>query len=219
MILPRIVTACEAQGLAVFGALNPRHRPVQQFDGGTLILLGATGRFWPIFKTSPEAGDGGPDPIDRWSQRVIGAIASELGAEVLFPFGGPPYSPFINWALASGRAFSSPTGLLVHDQVGMMLSYRGALHFEDELDIPDPPLTSSPCHDCKGQPCATACPVGAMNETGSFAVADCHAFLDSPKGGECMHKGCIARRACPLSSGAERNPEQSFHHMRYFHAK
>jgi hypothetical protein len=219
MTLPRIEAMATGHGLAVFGCLHPARTSVQLLDSGTLILLGTTGAFWPIFSASPEGTDGTSDPIDRWSTRVISDMAQDLQAKALFPFGGPPYAPFINWALASGRAFSSPTGLLVHDQVGMLLSYRGALHFDHEFDIPAPPLTTSPCSTCTDQPCTHACPVGAMNATGQYSLHDCHSHLDSPKGSDCMQLGCIARRACPLSCGANRNPEQSFHHMRYFHAK
>ncbi len=219
MTLARIEALAASHGLAVLGCLHPARTPVQMLTTGSLVLLGATGTFWPVFKASPEAADGDPDPIDRWSARVIGAMARELQAEALFPFGGPPYAPFINWALASGRAFSSPTGLLVHDAVGMMLSYRGALHLGEEIDLPAPPLARSPCLDCADQPCTTACPVGAMTAQAPYAVQTCHSHLDSPKGSDCMQLGCIARRACPLSSGANRLPEQSSHHMRYFHAK
>ena len=79
--------------------------------------------------------------LTRWTAgpaRVIGQMARDLGAEAHFPFGGPPYAPFIDWALKSGRTFSSPVGALVHDTVGMMISFRGALHFADEFDIPEP---------------------------------------------------------------------------------
>jgi hypothetical protein len=59
---------------------------------------------------SPQATefrDGRPDPIDRWSRRVIGHMACDLGAKALFPFGGPPWHPFIAWAkrrAAPGKA-------------------------------------------------------------------------------------------------------------------
>ena len=67
----------------------------------TLLLLGpAEPGFWPHLKTQGEWGS--EDPVDRWSRRVIGQVACDLGAKALFPFGEPPYHPFYRWALKSG---------------------------------------------------------------------------------------------------------------------
>lgn len=209
----RVEQAAQAAGLIVMGALHPRVVQAKQLDSGTLILLGTAGAFWPVLKAAPEWG--GPDPVDRWSTRVIEQMAQELGARAHFPFGGPPYAPFIDWALKSGRAFSSPVGALVHDTVGMLISYRGALHFAEEFDIPEA-KGASPCTTCPA-PCATACPVEALNTREFYNVAACHDHLNTPEGQSCMTGGCLARLACPLSAGAERDPEQSAHHMRAFH--
>ena len=32
---------------------------------------------WEVFSGSPEASDGRPDPLDRWSRRVIGNLAAD----------------------------------------------------------------------------------------------------------------------------------------------
>lgn len=202
-------TAAEAAGLIVMGALHPD-------EGGTLILLGAGPAFWPIFQAAPEAQDGAPDPVDRWSARVIGALTGQFDARAVFPFGGPPYAPFIRWALESGRAFHSPVGMLVHDKVGMMISYRGALHLPRRIALP-PATAPSPCTTCAGQPCTTACPVGALSGSHAYDLEACHSYLDSPPGQDCMANGCAVRRACPVSAGAGRSPDQSAHHMKAFH--
>ena len=123
----RVTDAASAVGLLVMGALHPAHTDANQLTGGTLVLVGAGTAFWPVFSASDEAHDSMPDPIDRWSTRVVNNLASTFAATPLFPFGGPPYAPFIDWALKSGRAFQSPTGMMVHDTVGMMISYRGAV--------------------------------------------------------------------------------------------
>lgn len=201
--------AVSAAGLIVMGALTPE-------AGGTLILIGAGPEFWPVFRASPEFRDGEPDPIDRWSARVIGGLADALGADARYPFGGPPHQPFVRWAIESGRAWQSPTGMLVHDRVGLMISYRGALHFADRLALPAAPA-ASPCDGCPGKPCLTACPVDALGAGHGYDVAACHGFLDTIAGRDCMGLGCAVRRACPVSVGAGRQPEQSALHMRAFH--
>ncbi|WP_323775783.1 ferredoxin [Leisingera sp.] len=216
---PEIDAAARQAGLAVCGALHPARQPVKALAGGTLVLLGTAGAFWPVFKTSPEHKDGAPHPVDRWSERVVGALAEDLGGKAHFPFGGPPYTPFVNWALASGRFFTSPSQMMVHDLAGMLISLRGALHFEQEIDIPPPPLAESPCRSCPFRPCLSACPAGALADGGPYNLAACHDYLDTPDGGGCMTGGCLARRACPLSRNAGRDPQQTAHHMRHFHPR
>ncbi|MEW2915489.1 ferredoxin [Ruegeria sp. ANG10] len=209
----RVEQAAQQAGLIVMGALHPHRVDAKQLDRGTLILLGAGQSFWPTLKSAPEWQ--GDHPVDRWSTRVVGQLARDLGAEAHFPFGGPPYAPFIDWALKSGRTFSSPVGALVHDTVGMMISYRGALHFNEEFTIPEVPGTS-PCINCPA-PCTQTCPVGALNRDSFYDVEACHTHLSTVAGQTCMTGGCLARMSCPLSVGAGREAEQSAHHMKAFH--
>lgn len=198
--------------LDVYGAWHPAGHDA---PGGvqTLVLLGPhEPGFWAHFSTSPEYLDGQPDPLDRWSSRVIGALATQLSCQAFFPFGGPPYQPFIKWAQDSGRAHISPVGLLVHDKAGLMVSYRGALGFTQKLALPDTP--ENPCTSCETQPCRNACPVDALKGD-SYDVAACKADLDRPEN-DCMTKGCAARRACPVSQAYGREEAQSAFHMAAF---
>ena len=95
-------------------------------------IWGPSRRFWDILTTAPEFS--APDhPVDRWSARVITALAEQVRARAIFPFGGPPYAPFPDWARRSGRAWNSPVGMLVHDTAGLLLSYRGALAFSGSI--------------------------------------------------------------------------------------
>lgn len=182
-------------------------------EGGQLMLLGPDEpRFWPAFQQMPEWQDGKEDPMDRWSARVITDWAKDLGGEALFPFGGPPYQPFYTWAVDSGRTWPSPVQFLVHDQAGLMVSFRGAIR------LPQPVAhgaTSKPCDSC-AQPCTIACPVGALTDKG-YDTDACHAYLDTVAGKECMTKGCLVRRACPVSQRFGRDSDQSAYHMGRFH--
>lgn len=157
--------------------------------------------------------DGAADPLDRWSTRVIGALAGRLDATALFPFGGPPWPPFIAWAKRGG-AWSSPVGLLVHERRGLMASWRGALALRGRLALP--PAGRRPCDAC-ARPCAVACPAGALTETG-YDVAACHAWLDTAAGSACMTRGCAVRRACPVGAGLRVEAQSAFH-MAAFHGR
>ena len=197
--------------LSIFGAFHAT--PDDGCPAGTMVLLSPLEPgFWAHLQNQPE--NHGPDPIDRWSTRVIGTLANTLGGTAHFPFGGPPYAPFIRWAERTGRAWPSPVGMLVHDTAGMMISIRGAVLLPDLLDLPQPPSTS-PCTNC-AQPCLTTCPVGALGPQ-PYDVPACHSYLDSPEGTECLSHGCLVRRACPVSRSYGRDLTQSAHHMRHFH--
>jgi epoxyqueuosine reductase len=177
----------------------------------SVVLLGPREPgFWPHLKAQPEWA--GEDPVDRWSRRVIGRLACDLGGKARFPFGGPPYDPFYAWALRTGRFWASPVRLLVHKTQGMLVSLRGALVLPARMDLP---ALASPCEGC-AQPCLTACPVGALGLAG-YDVGACHSLLDSPEGAECLGAGCLVRRACPVSQGYARLAEQSAYHMGRFH--
>ena len=178
------------------------------------ILIGAGPQMWPAFTTSLEYRDGAPDPLDRWSKRILNALATERGWATAYPSDGPPYAPFIAWALATKRFWQSPSGMLVHDVAGLMVSIRGAFLTETAQTQP---AAASPCDSCSKQPCATACPVDALSAKHGYNVAACHAYLDTEAGQDCLTKGCKARRACPVSQSFGRDPAQSAFHMRSFH--
>ncbi len=179
-------------------------------EGQTITLIGPDEpRFWAVFTASPEYQDGTPDPMDRWSARVIGEVAKALDAEALFPFGGPPYAPFYSWAVASGRFWPSPIGFLVHDEVGLFASFRGAIRWHTPAKVG---TATQPCLTC-ASPCKTACPVGAFND--GYDVTACKAHVTSPAGADCRNNGCLARRACPVGRG-RRLPVQSAFHMEAF---
>lgn len=204
----RITAALPPLGLILMGEVQ-RGDPAPE----TLFLLGCGPDFWPIFTRSAEYGDGAPDPLDRWSHRVLTDLAAQIGARVEFPFGGPPYAPFLRYALDSGQSHTSPVGMLVHEQAGMMISFRGALILPGIHDIPA--ASPSPCDPCP-RPCASACPVGALSATAPYDVTACKNHLQSDAGTECRTGGCLVRRACPISARFGRDPAQSGFHMEAF---
>lgn len=205
--LDAISDMASAEFLEPLGALHE--------DGETLVLLGPREPgFWAHVTSSPEFSDGAPDPLDRWSERVISALAERLDARAAFPFQKDPYLPFYSWALSTGSLWSSPVQLLVHGRQGLMVSIRGALIVPER--IPLPAREPSPCEACATQPCRTACPVDALTEAG-YDVDACHAYLNTPDGADCLQNGCQVRLSCPVSASYGRLRVQSAYHMAQFH--
>ena len=116
-LIETVFSAIERAGLVPRGAfkLEDGERVAELADMRSIVLAGMVGREgWNAFAASPEAGDGFADPLDRWSRRLIEALAHELGGRALFPFGGPPFLPFQRWAQRAEPVHSSPIGLLIH---------------------------------------------------------------------------------------------------------
>ena len=182
----------------------------------TIVLVGMAGREgWDAFSASPEASDGLADPLDRWSRRVIEALAGKLSGRALFPFGGPPYLPFQQWARRAEPVHASPIGILIHPRYGLWHAYRGALGFREALAVPQPAAAPSPCESCIGRWCLSACPVGAFSAAG-YDVAACAGHLRNAAGADCMGFGCRARRACPVGADHAYGPDEANFLMRAF---
>lgn len=213
MSLELIQDLASAHNLTSFGALHTT--PDDGLGTGTIVLLGpGEPGFWDHVTATPEFQDNAPDPIDRWSTRVISGIAQACGGTPLFPF-GKPARPFIGWALRSGQAFVSPASILVHAHVGLFVSYRGAIFLSEKLALADP--APNPCDTCADKPCLTACPPRAISNTG-YDLPRCHTFLDTNEGERCRSQGCEVRRSCPLAQNYPRIDAQSAYHMKVFHS-
>jgi hypothetical protein len=209
-----------ALGLAVRGAFHPA---VDEFDAwmpgvhvGTMVLLGFTGgEQWQHFARSAEAADGDPDPLDRWSRRLIGLLAREFHALHFYPNGASPQLPFQRLAARCEPVHSSPLGLLIHERWGLWHAYRGALGLPDVLALPARPRPPHPCESCDGKPCLSGCPVSAFGG-GAFDVKACVDHVRGAAGDECRLSGCLARRACPIGAEHRYSPEQQAFHMSAF---
>ena len=216
-----IVAAVEAEGLANRGEFHVvADDAVPPFEDGapaaTLVVVGNTGpRMWAVFAASEEANDGAPDALDRWSRRVVSRLAKSLGGAAHFPFGGPPYLPFIRWAQRAGPVYPSPIGPLVHPDYGLWHAYRGAIAFREILDLPPRDDRSSPCETCTERPCLSTCPVGAFSADG-YDVERCVTHIAGRSGTACLETGCLARHACPVGRDAAYTAPQAAFHMRAF---
>jgi len=206
-------------GLTGLGTIRATPQQGAPEGVGAIVLLGLSREGWGVFTQSPEFADGAPDPLDRWSSRVIGALGMATGAEALFPFGGPPYQPFMRWASATRRMWPSPLGMSVHDEHGLWMSFRGALGFAALEGIPEPAPAPRPCDTCTTRPCLKACPVDAFTGEGEgtrYDVEACAAHVRSPEGAACRQRGCLARRACWIGQDRVPEPARAAFHMGAF---
>jgi hypothetical protein len=221
--LEALATRLTAHGLHLRGGFHPEPDDgVPALPTGaavaTLVLIGNVGSgLWPVFSRSPEAKDGAPHPLNRWTGRVLTGIAAEVDATPLFPFGAPPYLPFQRWAMRAEPVAPSPLGILIHPDHGLWHAYRGALAFAERLPLLPRIDRPHPCDSCADRPCLSACPVDAFTGRG-YDVPTCIGYIDGPAGSECMGGGCLARRACPVGGQHRHDPAQAAFHMRAFRA-
>ena len=203
--------------LDIFGAFHPAPQDATPAGTKTLLLLGPhEPGFWQNFTTTSEYLDHKPDPLDRWSKRILAPWAKAHNAMALFPSDGPPYAPFIDWAHRSGHTWQSPVGLLVHDHAGLFISFRAAISLPTRLVLPANGM--NPCITCQTRPCLSACPVSALSPDG-YDVPKCKTYLNTTSGLTCMETGCLVRNACPAGYEYARLPEQSAFHMAAFNPK
>lgn len=216
--LVEVEAALRARGLEPRGAFHPAAsdgvsalpdgRPV-----GTLVLAGNVGAsLWASFARERRAE---PDPLDRWSAGVLGAIAARFDAGVVLPGDGPPRPPFQRWAQRAESVHPSPLGLLIHPDHGLWHAYRGALALSERLALPARDTRESPCASCRERPCLAVCPVDAFTTAG-YDDAACAAHLEAGTGGACFESACLARAACPVAREHRYPPEQARFHMSAF---
>jgi hypothetical protein len=238
-----LVSALAAHGLSLRGSWAPTQadRLPALPDGTTasrVWMVGVVGSaFWPHFKASSFYSDGKADPLDRWSRALGEQLATGFGGVALFPFDGPPYHPFQQWADRAEPTQASAMMLRIHPEHGLWHAYRfalalPALEAEPAAIVALPPaaqaastgpapnaawnsLPAGLCATCSGQPCLQACPVQAYTGE-TFVLQACASHLHSGQGEDCMQSGCLARRACPVGATLRYMPEHAAFHMRAF---
>ena len=183
----------------------------------SIALVGNIGSsYWPVFSESAEYRDGRADPLDRWSRRVSEQVAAETGAKPLYPFEGPPYFPFQQWAKRAESLSQSPLGLMIHPQYGLWHSYRFGLLITGAEIVEKQWISSqSPCETCEAQPCLNTCPVEAFSLKG-YDVGSCAAYLKQTPDAPCHQQGCLARNSCPAGESYRYAPAQHCFHLQAF---
>ncbi len=184
----------------------------------SMVLFGNAGSsLWSVFSGSSEYLDNDPDPLDRWSRRIGEQLAREWSALALFPFGGPPFQPFLQWAKKAEQLESSKLGMLIHPKYGLWHAYRFAIAFPYVLTGMDfSEKHSVACTTCADQPCLAGCPVGAFS-LDHYDVESCFQFLDQNPDASCHFSGCQARRACPEGGLYRYDSDHAAFHMAKFY--
>jgi len=207
--------------LAAFGMQCRGGFPIagQELPGysGSLLLIGNAGPgFWQAFRSSPEARQpDAADPLDAWTRRVLDGVAAKWDAVMLYPFDGPPYHPFQQWALRAEPVAPSPIGPLLHPVYGLWHAYRGALVIAQAIDFPVVERLPSPCEACPDRPCLSACPVAAF-QPDRYDVPACVGHLAADPLPRCRSHGCLARHACPVGQAFAYGPDHARFHMDQF---
>lgn len=181
-----------------------------------VALVGNIGSsYWEDFSQAEEFADGGAHPLDRWSRRIATQIADAYPVTPIFPFDGPPYYPFQQWAQRAEGLHQSPLGIMIHPQYGLWHSYRFALLGRDFAAGDSFPDSAAPCLTCVDQPCLRRCPVDAFSAEGYAAERCANYLLETPEA-ECLTRGCLARYACPVAPELRYLPAQGEFHLRAF---
>lgn len=200
-------------GLLMRGTFTPNADDGLSDDINTVVMVGNAGPdMWQAFSQSE---DDQVDTLDHWTRTVIDPIARTFNAKALYPFDGPPYYPFQQWAMRADTVYPSPIGPLIHPTFGLWHAYRAALLFETALAMPNRAQIVSPCKSCLDRPCLDTCPVGAFT-TDAYDVPSCRAHIGSQDGADCLSHGCQARRACPVGRDYIYELDQATFHMTHF---
>lgn len=206
-----LAAALDPHGLILRGGFHPEAGEAGLRGVGTVLLVGDAGpAMWEAF--APQI-DGAPNPLDRWTKRVVDQIAEEFGARATYPF-SKPHPPFQRWALRAETLYASPLGILIHPEFGLWHAWRAALLFAERLLLPPRSDAQSPCDSCAEKPCLSACPVGAFTGN-AYDVPACAAHIAKPEA-DCLAVGCHSRNACPVGPEWRYAEAQMRFHMAAF---
>lgn len=222
MPLAELATALAPYGLRVRGgfATDPaidRDLLIGIPAAKTLILVGNAGSELWERSGADIAATQDPDPLDRWTQRVIEPIARSLDGVALYPFGGPPYWPFQRWAERAEGLRASPLGIQIHPEFGLWHAYRAAVVLPRLVALPARTAAEHPCDGCIDKPCLSRCPVQAFSAEG-YAADRCvdHVVATQHDPAGCASVGCLARLACPVGADWRYRSDHARFHMAAF---
>ena len=112
------------------------------------VVIGNTATLWPKLGEIWDDPAYQPDPVDRYTSRVIQQVVSQvpLRSDIRFSYEGEPRRVAIQrLAHLAGLAWLSPSHLSIHREFGPWIAWRAAVVFDCDGPTSDPP--DPPC-DC-----------------------------------------------------------------------
>jgi hypothetical protein len=210
-----------AEVAAYDAEVGPSRRLARHLAGArSVVVVGnGGGAFWDAYRRYCVANPGHErraDPVDDYTRQATEAACAPLeergDARVLYPFGfAEDGVSFTRLALLAGLGSRSLVGVLVHPVYGPWMALRAAILVRARLAAPRPAAGWDPCPSCRDRPCITACPGGAIADTG-WSVPRCgttRARADDPCGTRCH-----ARVACVLGPEHRYPDEALAYHQR-----
>lgn len=171
-------------------------------------------------------------PVDQYALNSTQVALQRLFAapdyRVLFPDQtSGAMIPLQQLGVMIGWHHRSPLGIGIHPQKGLWFAYRAVVvvpaerAFLDSLDKPASAIhntaggqgLSATCRECRGQPCISDCPAGALSAAAPPDMVKCIAYR-SQQGSPCAAT-CIARMACPVGTGSRYSETQIAYHYEY----
>lgn len=208
-------SSLEANGLCILGHFSLADGEIALPDRGiqpkTIAIIGNAGSsIWPAFAAGRKEQPN--HTLDQWTEDIVGKIAARFDLKALYPFDGPPFWPFTQWAIRTKTLFPSPLGLTVHPVFGLWHAFRAALLFDEEPNL-SATVAKNPCDSCEERPCLGACPVGAFSGDG-YDFEACLSYLGAGRN-RCRSEGCDARKACPIGQEHRYLPDHAAFHMNH----
>lgn len=159
------------------------------------VIVGSGGpAFFDLFEREPEAADGAPNPLDRYTARIVpraagAALASlDIAQAFAFPFDAQPLIPFQRIGRAAGLGGPGPLGLQIHPRFGPWWAYRALLVLDRALPPRRRPATVAPGVPRPASPRALPARSGGAASTSAPVTPD--AWSPSPA-------ACRATRGSP----------------------
>ena len=120
-------------GLTNLGIVIFNNRFLKKYE--IAMLIGPDEPFFGIYLKIKRIHLWSKNPLNKWSKRIIDSIAKKFSGTAFYPFQNNPIIPFYDWALNTGKFWQSPVKLLVHERRGLMVSFRGAIAFENRNNL------------------------------------------------------------------------------------
>ena len=134
---------------------------------------------------------------------------NKIECQIIFRFEAP-FQPFIDWTKKCSTMGSSPVRLLVHEEKGLFISFRGDLGINEYSESQN--NSKDICTTCE-KPCLTACPLNALNQEG-YDVIRSKKYLNTPSDQQ-RKDTCLVRISCPTGQTL-RMKEQWHFQMKLF---